>query len=234
MNRVGHGLLGVPDAGVFLTRLVRLDPAALVRLRPLPPAAPEAPRDGQTEAARGRTALWGRLPWQVLVTRTVDGSAPAEATVAAADLLAVLSAGGPDLPVRRDADWLWPLPPPGASVVETITAGELHRIAEAAAGTLRTAAAARRVGERVVRDALLDHVPIVVTSADGERVEVPQRLVQAVVRMGFLGASGTSATDPVQVRIAGKWTALAAPYGSAWLRPMTELAVRPLAVHTNG
>jgi hypothetical protein len=118
--------------------------------------------------------------------------------------------------------------------VETVSAAELHRIAEAAAGTLRTAAAARRVGERAVRDALLDHVAIVVTSAAGDRVEVPQRLVQAVVRMGFLGASRASRTESVQVRIAGKWTALAAPYGSAWLRPMTEFTVRPLVVHPNG
>jgi hypothetical protein len=30
----GHGLSGVADAGAFLARLTRLDPAALVRLRP--------------------------------------------------------------------------------------------------------------------------------------------------------------------------------------------------------
>ncbi|HEY7272796.1 MAG TPA: hypothetical protein VH502_08685, partial [Actinoplanes sp.] len=51
----GHGLVGVADAGAFLARLTRLDPAALVRLR----------------AAGARTALWARLPWNVLVTREV-------------------------------------------------------------------------------------------------------------------------------------------------------------------
>jgi hypothetical protein len=228
MNRVGHGLIGVPDAGAFLARLIRLDPAALVRLRRL--------------ADPARTALWGLLPWQVLVTRTVRGSGPEEATVAAADLLAVLTAGGDRLPARRDADWRWALPASSGRVVETITTGELADVARAAAGTLRTAVAARRVGERMVRDALLDHVAIVVTAPQGAgpdspaagRVEVPQRLVQAVVRMGFLGAREGYEDEPVQVRIAGRWVGLAAPYGTAWLRPVNEFSVRPVVTHTNG
>src|SRR5690606_19974914 len=61
------------DARVFLGRLTHLDPGALVRLRP---------------AGEGRTALWARLPWRVLVTREVVGSPPADATFIAADLLA--------------------------------------------------------------------------------------------------------------------------------------------------
>ncbi|HET8788119.1 MAG TPA: hypothetical protein VFO47_05180, partial [Actinomycetes bacterium] len=62
------------DARVFLTRLVRLDAAALVRLRP--------------DASGTRTALWARLPWGVLVTRTVDGAVDGDRTVSAAALLA--------------------------------------------------------------------------------------------------------------------------------------------------
>jgi hypothetical protein len=227
VNRVGHGLVGIPDAGAFLARLTRLDPAALVRLRP---AAGQP--DGEP-----RTELWAQLPWQALVTRAVRGAAPPEATVSAAELLAVLAAGDDALPTRRDADWRWPLPPNPGTVVEAVGAAEVAGVARAAAGALRSAMAGRRVGERMVRDALLDHVAIVVTSpATGapERVEVPQRLVQAVVRMGFLGASGAPADEPVQVRIAGRWVALVAPYGSAWLRPVSDLVVRPLGTHTNG
>jgi len=224
MNRVGHGLTGVPDAGAFLARLTRLDPTALVRLRQLP----DPPR----------TALWALLPWQVLVTRTVPGSGPDEATVAAADLLAVLAGGGDALPTRRDADWRWPLPASVGQVVETVDGNELVDIARAAEGTLRTAAATRRVGERMVRDALLDHVAIVVTdttvSDDSGRVEIPQRLVQAVVRMGFLGARHVKPHEQVQVRIAGRWVGLAAPYGTAWLRPVNDFVVRPVLTHTNG
>ncbi|PWU43624.1 hypothetical protein DLJ46_30420, partial [Micromonospora globispora] len=100
----GHGLVGVADAGAFLARLVRLDPAAVVRLRPVPGA--------------GRTALWARLPWGVLVVRTVAGEAPGDVTVAAAELLAELEADGGALPRRRDDRWRWPLPPVSSRAVE--------------------------------------------------------------------------------------------------------------------
>jgi hypothetical protein len=54
------------------------------------------------------------------------------------------------------------------------------------------------------------------------RLEIPQRLVQAVVRMGFLGSGDV----PVRVRSAQRWVGLAARYGTAWLPP-AGLAVRP-------
>jgi hypothetical protein len=129
-------------------------------------------------------------------------------------------------------------------VVETIPAHEVAQIAAAAARTLRTAAvegvAGRAGGERVLRDALLDHVPIVVTGDDGERVDVPQRLVQAVVRMGFLGrvtghdmpgpvtngehpTTITSRDSAVTVRLAMGWIGLDALHGSGWYRPISPL-----------
>lgn len=222
----GHGLAGVADAGAFLTRLVRLDPAAVVRLRPV--------------GTSGRTTLWARLPWGVLVVRTVAGPGPGDATVSAAELLTELGRDGRALPPRRDAQWRWPLPPPTTRPVESIPAGELRRIADAAAGTLRTAVeqgiAGRVVGQRVLRDALLDHVAVLVTPEfpPGEPVEVSQRLVQGVVRMGFLGAVPDAAPDSVQVRIAGRWTGLVARYGVAWSQQVADLVVRPIGSHPNG
>ncbi|MEV0326640.1 hypothetical protein AB0H63_09340 [Micromonospora echinospora] len=220
----GHGLAGVADAGAFLARLVRFDPAALVRLRPV--------------GRSGPTTLWARLPWGVLVCRTVAGPGPGDATVSAADLLAELGRDGTDLPVRRDAQWRWPLPSAAGRVVETIPAGELRRLADAAAGTLRAAAthgvAGRAVGQRAVRDALLDHVAVVVTGAAGERVEVSQRLVQGVVRMGFLGPAGATVAEGVQVRLANRWTGLVAPYGVVWSQKVADLAIKPQGDHPNG
>jgi hypothetical protein len=211
------------DLGAFLARLSRLDPAALVRLRRVAP---------------DRTAVWGRLPWAVLVSRTVSGAGPDDATVSAADLLGALERPGDlALPARRDAEWRWPLPPAAGRVVEQLPVAEVRRIAAAAAGTLRTAAAegvgGRPVGERAVRDALLDHVAIVVTT-DGAHVEVPQRLVQGVARMGFLGRSDTTTVGTVNVQLAGRWIGLAAPYGIAWLLPVSQFAVRPATTRTNG
>jgi hypothetical protein len=233
----GHGLAGAADAAAFLARLTRLDPAAVVRLR--------------SEQAAGRTALWARLPWSVLVGRTVAGPGPGDATVSAAKLLAEVTAGGLDLPTRRDAEWRWPLPPAAGRVVETIAAVDLRRIAEAAADTLRSAAAegvrGRAVGQRVLRDALLDHVAVVVTEPVSEtgvggagplpeprRIEVSQRLVQAVVRMGFLGAGDLMDDAYVQVRLAGRWVGLSAPYGVAWQAVVNQLALQTGRDRTNG
>lgn len=217
-----HGLVGVPDAGAFLARLTRLDPAAPVRLK----------------AAAGRTALWAHLPWDVLVTREVAGrGGDDDVTVAAAELLAVLARGGDELPRRRDADWRWPVPPAASQTVETVACAELGRLADAAAGTLREVAAGglagRQVGQRAVRDALLDHVALVVTPAGGEPVEVSQRLVQAVSRMGFLGPSGVETPD-ARVRVAGRWVGISAPYGVAWLQAVKKLTVMPIGSHPKG
>jgi hypothetical protein len=217
-----HGITGVPDAGAFLVRLARLDRALPVRLR----------------SGKGRTALWARLPWGVLVTRDVAGPGPGDATVAAAELLATLASGGTALPARRDAEWRWPLPPANGQVVESVTAAEIGRLAEAAAGTLREVTetgltGGRAVGQRQVRDALLDHVALVVTPPDGVPVEVPQRLVQAISRMGFLGPEGTDVPG-TRVCVAGRWVGLSAPYGVAWLQPVQELTVKPVGGHPKG
>ncbi|WP_432978502.1 hypothetical protein [Dactylosporangium sp. CA-233914] len=181
--------------------MARLDPGGLVRLRP---------------AGQGAVALWSRLPWGVLVCRGIPANVERDRTVAARDLLASVDG---DLPASRDTDWHWSLPPVPGTLVERIPAADVLRVGEAAARTVRTAAAegvgGRPVGSRILRDALLDHVPIVVTTDGGAHIPVSQRLVQAVVRMGFV-APGSG--DFVDVRISGPWTALACAYGSAWHR----------------
>jgi len=221
----------VPDAGAFLARLLRLDEGALVRLRP---------------AGAGLVALWARLPWGVLVSRTVVAAVATDATVRAADLLAGL-ADAASLPSRQDSAWRWPLPPGRARVVERLPSAEVRRVALAAAGTVRTAAASgvagRPVGSRALRDALLDHVPIVV-NAEGRRIEVPQRLVQAVVRMGFLGPEPSqgepsqgepsqgepSQGEAVRVSVDGPWVGLVADFGTAWYLPRNAaLRLQPRA-----
>jgi hypothetical protein len=219
-----HGLTDAADVGAFLSRLVRLDPAAVVRLRPA-----EAP---------GRVTLWGRVPWGVLVARTVAGTVAEDATVVAQALLDEVAAGGPTLPPRRDGDWRWPLPTAAGRVVQAVPVTEVRRIAAAAAGTLRTAVAqgvgGRAVGQRALRDALLDHVSIVVDVPGRAPVDVPQRLVQAVVRMGFLGSDELESDGTTDVRVSGRWVGLSAPYGVSWLPPVTNFALRPAGPPPNG
>ncbi|MFI5911270.1 hypothetical protein [Dactylosporangium sp. NPDC051541] len=192
---------GRADACAFAARVARLDPGAVVRLRP---------------AGEHAVALWSRLPWGVLVTRGIAAEVARDRTVSARDLLASVDG---DLPASRDSDWRWSLPPAAATVVERIPAADVKRVGAAAAETLRTAAAegvgGRPVGSRMLRDALLDHEPIVVTTDAGRRIPVTQRLVQAVIRMGFVADAAGGFVD---VRISGSWTALACAYGSAWHR----------------
>ena len=216
-----HGLTGVADAGAFLARLTRLDPAAPVRLR----------------STRSRTALWARLPWEVLVTREVAGAGPGDVTVSATELLAVLARGDAELPSRRDSLWRWPLPNSAGRAVESVANAELARLATAAAGTLREVTAGglsgRAVGQRAVRDALLDHIALVVTPADDDPIDVPQRLIQAVSRMGFLGKADMDGGDS-RVCVSGRWVGISAPYGVAWLQNVNKLTVIPIWSHPNG
>ena len=218
------------DVEAFLGRLVRLDPVALVRVR----------------RVADRSTLWGHVPWDVLVSRTVAGSfdADRDVVVRARDWLAAGDAAMTNL-LRRDAEWRLALPPDERSVIEEIPAAELRSLGAAAADTLRAAEAGalggRAVGVRAVRDALLDHIAIVV-SAGERRVEIPQRLVQAVVRMDFAPPSRAGDGDgragggdgrasggegPVRVVRAGGWTGLAADYGTAWWRKASGFGITP-------
>jgi hypothetical protein len=198
----------------FLTRLLRLDPGALVRVRP---------------EADGTGHAWAMLPFRVLVGRRLTVAPTSDATVGGAELAAWLGAPDSPLPGRRDEAWRWPLPSSEGRLAESIPVAEVARLAEAAARTVRSAIAegvgGRAVGERALRDALLDHVAIVVTSDTNEKLEVPQRMIQALVRAGLLPevTTDTAGVDTVAVRRAMGWIALSSRYGSAWYRPISPL-----------
>jgi hypothetical protein len=187
----------------FLTRLVRFDPGALVRMRP---------------AAAG-AQLWGALPWGVLAVVTVAEPVEADRTVSARDLL-----DGVARPTDRDSEWRFGLPPAAADPVEVLPVSVVRRMAQAAAETLRTALESgvdgRAVGTRRLRDALLDHIAVTVTvdrpdsQYFGRVVAIPQRMVQALTRMGW-------ADDPagyIDVLLAGPWVGLGTHSGAVWYR----------------
>jgi hypothetical protein len=212
----GTGVAGLrpSEVGPFLARLVRLDPAALVRLRP-------AVGDRARPASGAAVTAWGRMPWGVLAARTVSGTVAGDLTVSAAALLDLVSTGGDRLPGRRDGDWRWPVPATMGEAVESVPAADLVRLGAAAARTLRSGQG--RVGERVLRDALLDHVAIAVRTAAGVAVEVRQGLVQAALRMGLVT---TDDNENITVRTVGKWVGLTSRDGEVWQQTGTSLAVR--------
>jgi hypothetical protein len=169
-------------------------------------------------AGAGTVDAWARLPFGVLVTRPLRAEVAKDVTLRAAELRDAVEVGGA-LPAAVDHAWRWSLPPGLGEVVEDLAAVDVRRVAAAAEATARSALAegvrGRAVGSRRIRDALLDHVPIVVDTG-AERVEVPQRLVQALVRMGLLGP-GT-----VSVRLVGGWKGLSSEFGMVWYRPVGE------------
>ena len=175
---------GVADAGAFVARLLRLDPAGVVRLR----AAGEA-----------RVALWAQLPFDALVTRVVAGSVSVDdATVAARALMTTLRLGRTTLPPRLDERWRWSLPPHGGEVVEGLPAGTVRQWPRPPNGRSGPRASAGGASGRYASD--LGHVAVVVhptvMTSTVERLEIPQRLVQAVVRMGFLRPAASAESRP--------------------------------------
>src|SRR5436190_157125 len=87
----------------------------------------------------------------------------------------------------------------------------------AAAETVR--AGRGRLGDRMLRDAVLDHVAVVVSTGDAE-IPIRQGMIQAVLRMGFMSTDGHG---QITVRIAGKWAGLAAEHGSVWQQIVPSL-----------
>jgi hypothetical protein len=107
--------------------------------------------------------------------------------------------------------------------VELLPAVELRRIAAAAAKALSEAPPT--LGERRVRDALLDHIAVTIAVDDdgdhaAESVRIPVRLVLGLIRMGFVGEG------PIAVRRSSAWMGLVGEYGAAWYRQPLVLQPR--------
>jgi hypothetical protein len=197
------------DLASFLGRLVALDPAAVVRLR----------------SAGARVTAYARLPFAVLVSRTVAGDTePADVTVGAGDLLTGLDRGqraaAVAWPARRDMDWRAALPPVEGWVrLDSVPGDVVLKLVRAGRDALRAmpAGAAAAAGE-----SLLDHESLTVTGA-GRTAALPLRVLGSLTRMGFLGDGG----EPVVVSAAAGWTRLAGAYGSAYQHTVPGLALSP-------
>jgi len=200
------------DAGAFLARVTRLDPSAPVRVR----------------CADGVIALWAWLPLEILATRQVHGTGPADVTVdakllrdriAVPDVVGVAAPGATPsvspgepvpLPANRDADWPGALPSEvGVQELDEIPAEVVRSLLVAGERTFREASVG--ADPRAVGDALLDHEVLTVSAGEAS-VALPLRLLLGLARMGFLGA------DPLRIGLAGGWVRAAASYGVAYRR----------------
>lgn len=197
------------DLRSFLGRVNRLDPGALVRIQPVDAAYDD----------RRLSRLWSMLPFGVLATRVVAVGVDSDVTVRGVDLWNRLDEGAAADSLigslsRHDGQWRGVLPPPAAAVIERLDAADCQRIGRESATALREAQQRARVddravGERRLRDTLLDHIALTVTT-DDRRHDIPVRLVMGLLRMGF------APEGPVVVRLAGSRVGLEGRHGAAW------------------
>jgi hypothetical protein len=197
----------------LLRRAVSLDASTLARIR----------RVGD------RVTALVRLPFGVLAARTIvvdSAEADDDGTFRADELLGWLDGEHAEPPPRRDADWRSGVPPiSGWQRIDTVPDADVRPLVRAGALTLKERAEREGVPgaqpRAEVADALLDSVVLTVTG-DDQSVPVTLRTLSAVTRLGFLPRGSYIAVD-----IAGRWTRVAAAYGSVYAeRPGLGLNLR--------
>lgn len=224
-DRSDQRALRVPDPAerenlaTFVGRAVRLDPAAVIRLR----------RRGDRYVA-----AWAATSFEALAVRTVVADLGVDDVTVGGDmLLAGLTgsgAGGPiDLGFSMDSAWRTALPPADGWVhVDDVPARSLVELAER--GVEVAAEHGSGSGPPV---SLLDQAVLTVTGG-GQQVEVPMRVVFTLTAMDFIPHSGDKAdsrriapTEIVRVRAARTWLRLDARYGSVARRRGPGMPLTP-------
>ncbi|MET7767267.1 hypothetical protein [Nocardia sp. NPDC005366] len=191
------------NLATFLTRAIRLDVAAVVRLR----------RRGEHHVS-----AWVATGFEALAVRTVLAEIGVDDVTVGADLvLAGLATGIPiDLGYAMDSAWRGALPPTdGFAHIDDVPARTLVELAE------RGAQLAKEHGSAHGPPASLLDQTVLTVSADPISVEVPMRVVFALTAMDFIPHSGDKAeaesippAEIVRVRATNTWLRIDARYGS--------------------
>ncbi|MBD8505704.1 hypothetical protein HT102_04285 [Hoyosella sp. G463] len=199
-------LIGSPsataDLGTFLTRALRLDDAAVVRI---------------TNRGPKHFTIWSRTGFDVLAARTIPGrSTPADLVAAAEHLLHNLR-GAHGLTVdpgySLDSAWQGALPPhDGFTHIDDIPASRIIALAEQGQAVAREHGSSQ--GPPV---SLLDQEVITVTDGADVTAAITMRSVFAVAGMGFVPRA-PSEDERVRVRHHPAWTRIDARYGSIYAR----------------
>ncbi|MBF6287986.1 hypothetical protein [Nocardia cyriacigeorgica] len=204
------------NLATFLGRALRLDQAAVVRLRR---------RDERLVSA------WVATGFEALAVRTVVAELGVDDVTVGADLvLAGLASGSPiDLGYSMDSAWRGALPPvTGFSHVDDVPARTLVELAEQGADLAKEHGSGHGPPA-----ALLDQTVLTVSGA-AVQVQVPMRVVFALTAMDFIPHSGDRADsrrippdEIVRVRSSNTWLRLDARYGSVARRLGGGLPLTP-------
>ncbi|MGX9792588.1 hypothetical protein [Mycobacterium sp. MMS18-G62] len=200
------------DLATFVDRALRLDDAAVIRLR---------------ERSGGLVVAWVATGFDVLASRVVGGRIRPADLSAGADTLAsglnAMSRGGyvePGFPM--DSAWRGVLPPESGFVhLDDVPARVVLDLAQSGVALAKEHSSAHGPPA-----SLLDQEVVAVHSGDVS-VGIPMRCVFALTAMGFLPQSeaseqldpGTVAADEiVRVRVHPSWLRIDARFGSVYRR----------------
>lgn len=193
------------DLSTFVEHAIRLDPAAIIRLR---------------ARSAGLLTAWVATSFDVLASRVVVGKVrPNDLTVGAdalaRGLAATDSSGYLDPGYPMDSAWRGALPPESGFVhLEDLPARVVLDLAQS--------------GARLVKEHSSSHGPpvsvmdqeVIQVSSDDAAVGLPMRCVFALTAMGFLPQSpeAIDADEMVRVRAMPTWLRLDARFGSVYRR----------------
>jgi hypothetical protein len=193
---------GRSDLAAFVEHALRLDEAAVIRLR--------ARSDGLLTA-------WVATGLDVLAVRAIAGQlSPSDLSCGADELARGLrgadASGHVDPGYPMDSAWRGGLPPDtGFTHVDDVPAAVLTELAERGAGVAKEHSSAHGPPA-----SLLDQDVLQVSSAD-TAVGVPMRCVFALTAMGFIPES-PGAEEIVRVRLSPTWLRIDARFGSVYRR----------------
>jgi hypothetical protein len=193
------------DLATFADRALRLDDAAVLRLR---------------ERSGGTVVAWVATGFDVLASRVVAGRIrPADLCAGADSLINGLTAmdrsGYADPGFPMDSAWRGALPPEGGFVhLDDVPARVVLDLAQRGGELAREHSGAH--GPPV---SLLDQ-EVVVVSSDEDTVGIPMRCVFALTAMGFLpqSADAVTADEIVRVRVMPSWLRVDARFGTVYRR----------------
>lgn len=195
------------DLATFVDRALRLDEAAVVRLR---------------ERPGGQVVAWVATGFDVLASRVVAGRVrPADLSAGADALAGGLATAGPDGFVDpgfpMDSAWRSALPPESGFVhLDDVPARVMLELAQRGAELAKEHSSA--YGPPA---SLLDQDVVAVSAGDGgASANIPMRCVFALTAMGFLPPSpeAVSADEIVRVRAMPSWLRVDARFGSVYRR----------------
>lgn len=197
------------NLGAFVQRALRLDEAAVIRLR---------------ERGEGVVVAWAATGFEVLASRVVAGRVQPADLCAGADALVAAprnADGYVDPGFAMDSAWRGALPPDTGFVhLDDVPAATLVELSEQGASLAR-----EHSGAHGPPPSLLDQEVLTVSAGD-ESAGVPMRCVFALTAMGFL-PDPIPADEVVRVRVSPAWLRIDARYGSVYRHRGAPILLMP-------